>query len=185
MTSVPSPAPHYPRQDISPWFIRLPLLVLSGVILLMLILTIFLGLFQWRFHDRIVPGVSAFGSDLAGMTPEEAHAMLASKFTYDEDAVFTFRDGESFWQLTAGELDVMFNAQATAVEIELRCTPSAVLLNVRDNGVGITEEQLDDPRSIGLVGIRERAMAFSGRADFNRSPGGGTTVAVELPVRDA
>lgn len=90
--------------------------MMSGGILLMLILTIAVGLFQITFRSKIIPGVSAYGLNLTGMTADEARRELESRFTYDDDAVFTFRDGESFWQLTAGELGVTFDAQATAAE---------------------------------------------------------------------
>ena len=77
--------------------------------------------------------------------------------------------------------NIVRHAKASAVEIVLRCTPAAVTLAVHDNGAGITAEQVDDPRSIGLVGIRERAMACGGHVDFRGAPGEGTTVLVELP----
>jgi PAS domain S-box-containing protein len=78
--------------------------------------------------------------------------------------------------------NVVRHAQATSVEVALRRTPAAVSLVIRDNGVGITADQINDSRSIGLVGIRERAVAFGGRAEFSGAQGSGTTVTVELPA---
>lgn len=109
--------PGYEREPlVNPWLIRLPILLMSGGILLILILTICIGLFQITFRNKIIPGVAAYGVSLSGMTPEQARAALEERFTYDEDAVFTFRDGEQFWQMTAGELGVIFDPQATAAE---------------------------------------------------------------------
>ncbi len=118
MTSLPANmnSPQYRRSGPSPWFLRLPILFLSGVILLVLVLTIAVGLFEIAYHGKIIPGVSAYGVNLAGMTAEQAQKALDSHFTYDRDAVFTFRDGDKFWQLTAGDLGVTFDAQKTAVE---------------------------------------------------------------------
>lgn len=112
----PTFVPGYQRELINPWFIRLPILLISGGILLILLLAIFVGLFQITFRSKIIPGVSAYGVSLTGMTAEQATAALEARFTYDQDAVFTFRDGEQFWQMTAGELGVVFDAQATAAE---------------------------------------------------------------------
>lgn len=100
----------------NPWLIRLPILIVSGVLLLLLILMIAVGLFQFRYQNRIVPGVSAYGVPLADMTPDEARAALDAAFNYDESTVFTFRDGDAFWQLTAADLGVAFDAEATVAE---------------------------------------------------------------------
>jgi vancomycin resistance protein YoaR len=100
----------------NPWLIRLPILFVSGGLLLLLILMVFVGLFQLRFQSRILPGVSAYGIRLADMTPEQARDALEAAFNYDESTVFTFRDGDAFWQLTAGELGVSFDAEATVAE---------------------------------------------------------------------
>ncbi len=118
MTSIPANinSPQSRRDGPSPWFVRLPILFLSGVILLVLVLTIAVGLFEIAYHGKIIPGVSAYGVNLTGMTAEQAQKALDSHFTYDRDAVFTFRDGDKFWQLTAGDLGVTFDAQKTAVE---------------------------------------------------------------------
>lgn len=115
MATITSTGQDY-RPGINPWLIRLPILVTSGILLLALILATLIGLFQLRFHARIVPGVSALGVSLADMTPDEARAALEAAFTYDEDAVFTFSDGPDFWQFTAGELGVRFDAELTVAE---------------------------------------------------------------------
>jgi vancomycin resistance protein YoaR len=98
----------------NPWLIRLPILFFSGAILLALVLVIFLGAFQLRYADKVVPNVYALGVNLSGMTLDEAEAALQNRFTYDTEAVFTFRDGDRFWQMTAADLGVSFDTRATA-----------------------------------------------------------------------
>lgn len=113
MTSRPMPRPS--RQfSINPWILRLPILVFSGAILTVVVLALFLFAFQMRFSERIFPGVYALGTDLSGMTLEEASTALANQFAYGDEAVFTFRDGDRFWQMTATDLGVQFDASATA-----------------------------------------------------------------------
>jgi vancomycin resistance protein YoaR len=70
--------------------------------------------FQLRYADRIVPGVQALGVDLSGMTLDEAAAALENRFEYGQQAIFTFRDGDRFWQMSAADLGVGFDARETA-----------------------------------------------------------------------
>lgn len=109
-----SQTPHTPQRRINPWLVRLPLLFITGSILLAVTLAAFLVAFQVRHTERVLPGISAMGVDLGGMSQGEAMAALADSFAYENDAVFTFRDGERIWQLSAGELGLAFDAEATA-----------------------------------------------------------------------
>ena len=115
MTTRPAEQPR-PSNPFSPWLIRLPILVVSGAVLLMLILTALVGVYEIAFRDRILPGISSYGIDLGSMTRDQARAALDGRFTYAKDAVFTFRDGDKFWQLTAGDLGVSFDADATVAD---------------------------------------------------------------------
>jgi signal transduction histidine kinase len=55
-------------------------------------------------------------------------------------------------------------------------------LQVRDDGVGAAPEALDDPRSYGVLGMRERAAHFGGRLTIESRPGRGTTVRLVMPL---
>ncbi len=101
------------RSALLAWLIRIPLLGATAIIMLFLLAALYLALHQLQFSQLIYPGVSAFGTDLSGMTPQQAAAALAARFTYGENAVFTFRDGERFWQKTAAELGVNYDPQKT------------------------------------------------------------------------
>ncbi|MFN7209287.1 MAG: VanW family protein [Aggregatilineales bacterium] len=95
------------------WIIRLALLGATAVILLFLLAALYLALHQLQFAQLIYPGVSAFGVDLSGMTHQQAMQALAARFTYGENAVFTFRDGERVWQHSAAELGVSYDPLQT------------------------------------------------------------------------
>jgi len=77
--------------------------------------------------------------------------------------------------------NVARHAEATEVHVELEDRPDELVLIVRDNGKGITESQLSDPKSLGLMGIRERAHSWGGDVAFQGVPGQGTTVTVRIP----
>lgn len=95
------------------WTIRLTLLGATAVVMLFFIAAIFLALHQLQFGKLIYPGVSAYGIDLSGKTRDEAIQALAAQYTYGDDAVFTFRDGERAWQRSAKELGVRFEPAQT------------------------------------------------------------------------
>jgi signal transduction histidine kinase len=57
-----------------------------------------------------------------------------------------------------------------------------LILKVGDNGRGITSDQIRDPRSLGLLAMRELALLCGGRIDIHGIPGKGTTVTLEIPL---
>jgi signal transduction histidine kinase len=60
-----------------------------------------------------------------------------------------------------------------------------MLLKVDDNGRGITEAEISSPKSLGLLGMRERAILFGGEITIEGVTGRGTTVSVRIPLRRA
>jgi signal transduction histidine kinase/CheY-like chemotaxis protein len=73
------------------------------------------------------------------------------------------------------------HAEATRVRVELRDESEELTLIVRDNGRGITRQQRSDPKSLGLIGMQERARSWSGDVTFQATAGQGTTVIVRVP----
>jgi signal transduction histidine kinase len=74
------------------------------------------------------------------------------------------------------------HAQATEVDVQWVEDPDIATLTVTDNGRGITREQIADARSIGLVGMRERAQAFGGSVEISAGRDAGTIVRVRIPL---
>ena len=68
------------------------------------------------------------------------------------------------------------HAQATRVDVTLEEEGAALVLKIRDNGRGTTEGAQHGPRTLGLLGMRERAHFIRGRVDLTRIRGQGTTV---------
>jgi len=81
--------------------------------------------------------------------------------------------------------NVIRHAGASRVEVTLRKLGEDILLEIRDDGVGVTEEQLWEQDSFGLIGMRERAVAVGGTVEISRAPGGGTKVVVVVPMGSA
>lgn len=78
--------------------------------------------------------------------------------------------------------NIIRHARATAVEVQLQEIDSLLVLTVRDNGRGISEEEIANTRSIGLVGMRERATLIGGEVVLHGAPGQGTTVTLRVPL---
>jgi PAS domain S-box-containing protein len=78
--------------------------------------------------------------------------------------------------------NVARHAKATRVNVGLKEKGGTVELRVRDNGTGITEEQISDPRSFGILGIRERVHPWGGEVKVSGRKGKGTTVTVIIPL---
>lgn len=73
------------------------------------------------------------------------------------------------------------HARATLIEIIVEEHDDELLLKVSDNGRGIEEHEIADPKSLGLLGLRERAIVFGGRVEIIGTEGAGTTVTVSIP----
>jgi signal transduction histidine kinase len=80
--------------------------------------------------------------------------------------------------------NVVRHAEATEVDVNMREAGAALILTVTDNGKGIAPEALNDLHSIGLLGMRERAMAFGGRVEIGPAPGNGTRVIARIPLAE-
>ncbi len=78
--------------------------------------------------------------------------------------------------------NVARHAQAGRVSVFLKYLDGRVTLEVIDNGRGITRQQIDSAQSLGLLGMRERALVFGGDVQINGVPGKGTQVKVEMPL---
>jgi PAS domain S-box-containing protein len=74
------------------------------------------------------------------------------------------------------------HAQATRVDVAIGEMAGEFVFTVADNGRGIAEHEKAGPRSLGLLGMRERAHLAGGVVDITEAPGGGTLVIVRIPT---
>ena len=78
--------------------------------------------------------------------------------------------------------NVARHSNAARVELRVRFRDSDVLVEVRDDGRGITSQEVGSARSLGLIGIRERAELVGGTARFEGIAGRGTIVSIRIPM---
>src|SRR3954467_7956264 len=79
--------------------------------------------------------------------------------------------------------NVARHSRATRVDMELTIAEDKVALEVVDNGVGIADSDLNGKKSLGLLGMHERALLFGGEVKITGTPGHGTRVSVNIPIR--
>lgn len=78
--------------------------------------------------------------------------------------------------------NVARHAHATRVEARLRCENDRIIFQVFDNGTGFDPEVAKERKSLGLIGMRERALLLNGDFKTEGVPGSGTTTTLTIPL---
>jgi PAS domain S-box-containing protein len=78
--------------------------------------------------------------------------------------------------------NVVRHAQASSIRIHMGMAAGGLVLEVCDNGRGISASALANPNSLGLLGMRERVAQWGGDVLIRGTEGMGTTVTVRLPL---
>lgn len=78
--------------------------------------------------------------------------------------------------------NVVRHAQATSVFVRLTAEKDTVSLEMKDNGKGISQEEIAGKTAFGITGMRERARELGGDCVFTSDKNKGTTVTVTVPL---
>lgn len=73
------------------------------------------------------------------------------------------------------------HANATTIEVNVSADAATLKLEVRDNGHGLTLEQLWRPNAHGVLGMKERTRHFGGTFEIGPAETGGTRVRIRMP----
>jgi PAS domain S-box-containing protein len=103
----------------------------------------------------------------------------------DDSAIDSDRATAIFRILQETLTNVARHANADCVHVRLLKEPGSVVLEVRDNGRGATEEQLSASGSLGIRGMRERALLLEGELTIRGIPYQGTIVLVRIPLAES
>jgi two-component system, NarL family, sensor histidine kinase UhpB len=76
--------------------------------------------------------------------------------------------------------NIISHSAASEVIIDLKEINNRIKLRISDNGRGISKDEVNDPRSYGLVGMRERVTAIGGTFRIEGMKGTGTLISVDI-----
>jgi two-component system sensor histidine kinase UhpB len=100
-----------------------------------------------------------------------------------EDADFgTTLSTEVFRIVQETLTNILRHANATLVEIKMSISENFLSVEIKDNGQGITQEEIRNTKSLGLLGMGERAKIIGGKFSIEGKPQNGTTVKLQVPL---
>ncbi|MFP5245446.1 MAG: HAMP domain-containing protein, partial [Thermoanaerobaculia bacterium] len=106
---------------------------------------------------------------------------ITTTLTVSEEPEIDMLTGVTLYRIAQEAIaNVIRHAEATAVEVSLEMNGGKAVLTIRDNGRGMPESI--SPKSLGLLGIRERAELLGGSVVMNSRTGEGTMITVSLPL---
>lgn len=78
--------------------------------------------------------------------------------------------------------NVARHADASGAKVILMKQNHDLIVTVSDNGKGIPKKQVSSHHSLGIIGMRERALALDGKLTLTGSKSKGTTLRVRIPL---
>jgi signal transduction histidine kinase len=151
-----------------------------------------------KLLDEAIQSVRRIGSELRPAILDDAGLVAAIEWTVDEfqartgtrvevslpdaDLALGRETATALFRILQETLtNVARHANATRVSVRLAKEDGSLILEVRDNGKGLNEEQLSGKSSLGILGMRERVQLLGGTLTISSPPGEGTTVRVLIP----
>jgi signal transduction histidine kinase len=108
------------------------------------------------------------------------HEFIATRSAFDEAGRARAVDALLYRVLQEALSNVARHAQAGVVRVRLGRSGERLTLRIEDDGVGIAAGA--PARGCGLAGMRERASAERGELTIDTAPGGGTVLALSVPL---
>ena len=114
----------------------------------------------------------------------EGHTGIQCRFkTNTAKAKFDRSAAVAIFRIVQAALtNVARHAHASRALITLMKKKNGLILTVKDNGKGITRKPIHSHDSLGITGMRERALAFGGTFTLGGSRGKGTVLTVQIPL---
>ena len=102
-------------RQIIHWITQLIVFMAYVLATTVLVASLMVRIYEWRYQDRIYPEVTVWGFDLSGLGLNEAMALLDHQFNPYQGEQLTLRHGQQAWQVSPSDLGVSLDAAATAV----------------------------------------------------------------------
>jgi hypothetical protein len=125
----------------------------------------------------LVPTVEWLAHDFTGRTGIALELQLPGPEFVADPALGT----AIFRVLQESLTNVARHAGASSVDVTLSCTDADIQLRVHDNGSGLRAAPEGGVRTLGLLGMRERARMLGGELIVDSAPGAGTSITMIVP----
>lgn len=79
--------------------------------------------------------------------------------------------------------NVMRHSQATQMEANLHLDKQFIKLSIHDNGKGFVIDAITNKKTLGIMGMRERATLLGGSYEITSMPQKGTQVIIIVPLK--
>ena len=100
-----------------------------------------------------------------------------------EEDDFSKEQSTAIFRITQEALtNIARHAEATEVDVELQLNHGSILLEIKDNGKGFSENGAKANTHFGIFGMKERASMLGGSLSISSTPKKGTSVNLELPL---
>ncbi len=77
--------------------------------------------------------------------------------------------------------NVLRHSQANEINLNIFESDNNICIEIKDNGRGFSPDNLDPLHSIGITGMKERALTFGAKLKIESLPGSGTSVLLSVP----
>ena len=80
--------------------------------------------------------------------------------------------------------NVLRHAEATEVIVNLQIKDQTLVLTIRDNGKGFIAKEIENKKTLGLLGMKERTTLMGGTYEISSQPGEGVSVIIVVPLKN-
>jgi len=110
---------------------------------------------------------------------------IAHTLAVGEDVVLDEAQAMAVYRIVQESLtNVARHSGAEQIEVSLMREGAMYRLQIFDDGHGFDVSAPKSPKSLGLIGMRERALMLGGRLDLTSAPGEGALLSMDFPIQD-
>lgn len=129
-------------------------------------------------NQGLIPALKNLFSDFQKRTGITCDVRIQDEtFAIDNESAYAI-----YRVVQEGLTNIRNHSQASYVTVKILGTSSSFSIIIKDNGVGVSQEKINDHRSFGIIGMRERIAELKGSIKFKGIHGKGTTVHLRVPV---
>jgi len=116
---------------------------------------------------------------------DKLHGIKCNFVMPDEEMAIDSNKSIAIYRIVQEALtNVARHAKATEVDISISKQDNFLNVSIEDNGKGIERTQLDDAKSFGIIGMKERAYICGGTLLLTSEPGKGTKIDLSMPIKE-